>query len=84
MKIFINKNFYLILFFILLFISFFLGKVSFAKKDSKCLICHKVKREPKVLESGEKLSLYVNPKKYKASVHGNICLLYTSPSPRDS
>ncbi len=76
MKIFINKNFYLILFFILLFISFFLGKVSFAKKDSKCLICHKVKREPKVLESGEKLSLYVNPKKYKASVHGNIDCIF--------
>ena len=66
MKIFINKNFYFILFFILLFISFFLGKVSFANKNSKCLICHKTKKAHKVLESGEKLSLYVNPKKYKA------------------
>ncbi len=74
MKVFDNKV-YLILFAILLFL-FFLGNVSFGEKINKCLLCHKIKKAPKVLENGEKLTLYVNPQKYKASVHGNIDCIF--------
>jgi len=40
--------------------------------SKKCLKCHSVKREPKVLVSGEKLSLYVNSEKFEKSVHGAL------------
>lgn len=76
MKICQNKKFYLILCVVLLFFFFFLGSVSFGKEANKCLLCHKVKREPKILENGEKLSLYVNPEEYEASVHGNIDCIF--------
>jgi len=75
MKICQNRKFYSILCMIFLFF-FFSGGISFGKKVNKCLLCHKVKRAPKILENGEKLSLYVDPEGYKASVHGNIDCIF--------
>ncbi len=75
MKIFNNRNFYLILCTTLLFF-FYLENASFGRKVNKCLLCHKLRMEPKILEDGEKFSLYINPKKYKASVHGHIDCIF--------
>ncbi len=66
-------------------LSFFVGMVlisfgsAFASTkefNQKCLKCHSLKRAPKVLPTGEKMDLYVNPKRYNESAHGVLnCIL---------
>jgi len=66
--------FFVVLFFILGigFFTFGVKKKVFADKKNPCLICHAVEKEPKILEDGEKMYLYINPKKFKKSVHGHV------------
>ncbi|NPA40615.1 MAG: cytochrome c family protein [Thermodesulfobacteria bacterium] len=44
--------------------------------NKACIKCHSIKRLPKVLPDGEKMSLYVNIKRFKKSVHGNMDCIY--------
>ncbi len=47
-------------------------KISFAKSESNCLRCHSIKRLPKVLPSGEEMSLYINKEDFMESIHGSF------------
>lgn len=77
---------YLSCFSVLVLMSFFLfvlGTSLFNKRliaqtesiNEKCFKCHKVERLEKVLPSGEKMHLFIDPERFKASVHGSFeCL----------
>ncbi len=62
------------LFLALISAGIFLYKPSNASNlNQRCLLCHSIKgRPPKILLNGDKMYLYVNPEKFKKSVHGRI------------
>jgi len=75
------KNFYKSPVFLLLLLVVLIGSVNlYADKIENltqgCLKCHGEKMLPKVLPNGEKMSLYVNPKRYKKSVHGQMDCIF--------
>ena len=74
-----------LLFFLLtsiILLGFYLAgmKVSSAENvdtiNQGCIKCHSIKRLPKVLPDGEKMSLYVDIKRFKKSVHGRMDCIY--------
>ena len=69
-----NKK--LIFFVLFLFVlGFFMvggGVKVFAKKRNSCLMCHAVEKEPKILENGEKMYVYIDAERFRKSVHGHV------------
>lgn len=83
MKKFFKYLFCVFAFILVSFFIFLLTNSTFNRKliaqtesiNDKCLKCHKLERLEKILPTGEKMKLYINPEEFGNSVHGSLdCL----------